>query len=146
MEKTVVFGIYGESNTGKTTLLERLIKHLTNDGFSVGSIKVTDKEISVDTPGKDTWKHYNAGSKITVFSSKIETSFMVREQMKIDKIIDNLEKLGHFDIILIEGANDQNTPKIKIGNAEERENTIFTHTGDFEKLHEMIKTKLMGGK
>jgi molybdopterin-guanine dinucleotide biosynthesis protein B len=146
MKKTLVIGIYGESNTGKTKLLERLINQLTNDGYSVGSIKITDKEISVDTPGKDTWKHREAGSKITVFSSKIETSFMVREQMKIDKIIDSLEKLGHFDIILIEGANDQDTPKIKIGNVDKRENTIFTYTGDFEKIHEMIKTKLIGGK
>ena len=128
MEKTVVFGIYGESNTGKTTLLERLIKHLTNDGFSVGSIKVTDKEISVDTPGKDTWKHYNAGSKITVFSSKIETSFMVREQMKIDKIRLEKKEIDNKRLKLSIGSSNDKYFSIILSNRRLTENNKHPKT------------------
>ena len=56
-----VVGFYGKSNSGKTTLVTKLIEKLSNEGFKVASVKMTDKEISIDSKQKDTWKHSKAG-------------------------------------------------------------------------------------
>ena len=66
MVNQTVFGFYGSSNTGKTTLIVNIIKNLTDEGFNVATVKITDKNISSDTKGKDTWKFSKAGSKIVV--------------------------------------------------------------------------------
>lgn len=145
MKEPVVFGIYGESNTGKTTLMVQLIRQLTCDSYNVATVKKSDKKIGIDAEGKDTWKHCQAGSSLVVFSSSIETDFMVKQKMDTQKIIQHINELGTFDIILVEGANDKKTPKIRLGNIVERENTILSYTGDFDKLVERIKDETNKG-
>lgn len=142
--KTPVIGFYGESKTGKTTLLVEIIRHLSKDGFNVASIKVSDKEICIDSKNKDTWKHADAGSKLVVFSSKNETDFLLKRKSGNDEIVDNIKRLGNFDIIIVEGANDDSIPKIRIGEIKERKNTIFTYDGDFEGLISFIKNEIHG--
>ena len=68
-----VFGIYGKSNSGKTRLIVEIIKRLTNEGFNIACVKISDKKINIDTKSKDTWKYAKAGSKLVVLSSKAET-------------------------------------------------------------------------
>jgi molybdopterin-guanine dinucleotide biosynthesis protein B len=139
MKNPSVVGIYGESNIGKTTLIQDLIKRLIKDKFKVATIKITDKKIGIDTEEKDTWKHAQAGSTLVVFSSPLETDFLFKENQNIDQILQNIKSLGEFDIVLVEGANDQNTPKIRIGNIAKRNNTIYTYKGNFEELINTIK-------
>jgi molybdopterin-guanine dinucleotide biosynthesis protein B len=67
MKKPAVIGFYGESKTGKTTLIIEIIKRLTNEGLKVATVKITDKNIGIDTEGKDTWKYSKAGSELVVF-------------------------------------------------------------------------------
>ena len=83
MKNSVVFGFYGKSNTGKTSLIVKVIKRLTDEKFKVATVKITDKNIGIDTEGKDTWKHNQAGSKIVVLSSPIETGFIIKQNMDI---------------------------------------------------------------
>jgi len=142
MKEPVVFGIYGESNTGKTTLMVQLIRQLTDDGYNVATVKKSDKKIGVDTEGKDTWKHCQAGSNLVVFSSSIETDFMVKQKMDTQKIIQQLNELGTFDIILVEGARDKNIAKIRIGNISCRENTILSYDGNIEEILDIMKKKI----
>ena len=124
-----VVGFYGKSDSGKTTLVTKLIEKLSNEGFKVASVKMTDKEISIDSKQKDTWKHSKAGSEIVVFSTQSETSYMAHSVQSTDQIIKNINLLGKFDIVIIEGCNDKSVPKIRLGNIQERENTIFTYDG-----------------
>lgn len=138
-----VFGIYGKSDTGKTTLVVDIIKRLSNEGFRVASIKITDKKIEIDTKGKDTWKHGEAGSKLVVLSSVNETDFLLKQCEDISEIINQINHIGQYDLILVEGGNDKFIPKIRIGDIKERENTILTYSGDFEKLIEMIKNEIL---
>ena len=56
-----VVSIIGKPDCGKTTLLEKLIPELTNQGYRVGTIKHHVHEFEMDKPGKDTWKHKQAG-------------------------------------------------------------------------------------
>ena len=60
MKKTFIIGFYGKSKTGKTTVITKLIKNLTEEKFKVASIKITDKNVCIDEKEKDTWKHAEA--------------------------------------------------------------------------------------
>ena len=134
-----IIGFYGESNTWKTTLIVKIINRLSKDGFNVASVKISNKKISIDSEGKDTWKHAEAGSKLVVFSSENETDFLLKRKISNNEIVDNIKRLGNYDIILVEGANDENIPKIRMGEIKERKNTIFTYDDDFEELINFIK-------
>jgi len=142
MKKTFVLGIYGNSNTGKTNLMIDLIKHYKEKGFKVATLKITDKNIAFDKPGKDTFKHGEAGSDLVTFSSSIETVFLIKEKQTINNIISNISNFDYYDIIFVEGANDKKTPKIRIGDITERENTICTYYGDFLRLINIITEKM----
>ncbi len=134
-----IIGFYGESNTGKTTLIVKIINRLSKDGFNVASVKISNKKISIDSEAKDTWKHAEAGSKLVVFSTENETDFLLKRKISNNEIVDNIKRLGNYDIILVEGANDENIPKIRLGEIKERKNTIFTYDDDFEELINFIK-------
>jgi len=134
-----IIGFYGESNTGKTTLIVKIINRLSKDGFNVASVKISNKKISIDSEGKDTWKHAEAGSKLVVFSTENETDFLLKRKISNNELVDNIKRLGNYDIILVEGANDENIPKIRLGEIKERKNTIFTYDDDFEELINFIK-------
>ena len=142
MKKPKILGFYGESKSGKTTLITKLIKHLSADGLNVATVKITDKKIKLDSKEKDTWKLSEAGSNLVVLSSAIETDYLVKKKQTINDIIKIMLNIGHFDIILVEGANDKETPKIRLGNIKKRNNTVFTYDGDFEKLLEFVKNQI----
>ena len=142
MEKPFIIGFYGESNTGKTTIITKLIKKLTQENFNIASIKNTDKKISIDQEGKDTWKHTKAGAEIVVFKTPIETDYIVKKQQNLREIIDKIKQFGNYDLVIIEGVNDETTPKIRIGNIKKRKNTVYTYENDFKKLYNFIKEKI----
>lgn len=137
-----IVGFYGKSNSGKTTLVTELIEKISNEGFKVVSVKMTDKELSIDTEQKDTWKHSKAGSEIVVFSTQSETSYIVNSAQSMDQIIKNIDLLVKSDIVIVEGCNSKSIPKIRVGDAEERENTIFTFD-DFDRVYEYVKEQIL---
>jgi molybdopterin-guanine dinucleotide biosynthesis protein B len=141
MKKPKVMGFYGESKSGKTTLITKLIKSLSADGLNVATVKITDKNIELDVKGKDTWEHAEAGSNLVVLSSASETDYIVKQKQTIDDIVENISNIGAFDIILVEGLNDKETPKVRVGGIKQRSNTVFTYDGDFEKLLEFVKNQ-----
>lgn len=139
----IILGFYGHSNTGKTTVIEYLIEKLTNIGFKVAAIKITDKSISIDTEGKDTWRYSKRGAKVVSLSSEIETSFILKYRENLASIIDYINYLG-IDIIFVEGVNDRSIEKIRFGDIPPRENTILTYDGDKEKILKFILDKISG--
>ncbi|HEY59614.1 MAG TPA: molybdopterin-guanine dinucleotide biosynthesis protein B [Anaerolineae bacterium] len=138
-KEPLIIGFYGESHTGKTSLIERIIRKLNDEGYKIATIKKTNINMSIDSKGKDTARLSKAGARLVVFASPIETSYLIKEENKTQDIIKHIEQLGQFDFIFIEGANERQIKKIRLGNMEERENTIFTYNGEFEKLVEMMK-------
>ena len=139
--KSIILGFYGESDSGKTTLVERLIHKLTEEGYQVAAVKKTNQNISIDSDGKDTHRYAQAGAKLVVFSTQIETSFLVNTNIGEEEIIANIQHLGNFDFIFVEGTNENLIPKIRLGTIAERENTLFTYDGDFENLLDLIKNR-----
>ena len=66
-----VIGLAGWSGAGKTTLLTRVIPELVAGGLKVSTIKHAHHAFDLDTPGKDSWRHREAGaSEVLVASSK----------------------------------------------------------------------------
>jgi len=137
-----VIGFYGRSDSGKTSIIIKLIKRLTKEGYKVATIKNCNKKIGIDTEGKDTWKHSQAGAKLVVFSSISETDFIIKRTMKTNDIIAGISELGFYDIVLVEGAADPSIPKIKIGTIPERKNTIGHYHNSFDEIYRIIKSKI----
>jgi molybdopterin-guanine dinucleotide biosynthesis protein B len=119
MFNRVLVAVVGSSESGKTTAIEALIKRLTKQGYTIASAKrIPEPKFTIDTEGKDTWRHANAGAN-TVLSvapkelaviKKVETKKYTLEQL-IAEIPDET------DIIIIEGfknlvGQDMTIPKI----------------------------------
>ncbi len=114
-----VVSIVGKSGSGKTTFLEKLIREISSRGYKIATIKHTHHDISFDQPGKDSWRHAQAGAAATMVSSA--------SQIQIIKPIPKdvtLEELAHqfgeeYDLILTEGFSaGGSTPKIEIHRQE----------------------------
>ncbi len=109
-----VVSIVGKSNSGKTTLLEKLIPELKGRGYRVGTIKHDAHSFSIDHPGKDSWRHTEAGSEVMVISSASQAA-MVRRldgELSLDAIAG--EYMGSVDIVLTEGFKREDKPKVEV--------------------------------
>ena len=71
-----VIGLAGWSGAGKTTLLARVIPHLRGQGLRVSVIKHAHHKFDVDTPGKDSWRHREAGAEEVLVSSGMRWALM----------------------------------------------------------------------
>lgn len=142
MSTPKIFGVYGTSGTGKTTLLTSLVTQLTKEGYTIATIKKTNKKISMDTVNKDTWRHHQAGADLVVFSSLSETDFLLNKALSASEIVRRVSRFGRYDLILMEGADDPGIPKIRLGTGEQRSNTIATYRGDVDEILTLIKQEL----
>lgn len=142
MNQPFALGIYGKSNSGKTKLVQELIKKLIKNGYKVASIKKTDKEIGIDQEGKDTWKHTIAGSELVILSSPVETDIIFKKNLSSFYLTKVISNFGNFDVILIEGVREKSVPKIRVGNIKIRENTIFDYKNNFDKIFNYIKKEI----
>lgn len=110
--------IVGRSGVGKTTLLEKLIPELKQRGYRVGTIKHhSHPGIDMDRPGKDTWRHAQAGSDhvVIVAPDKIVSIRRVAQEPGLDEV---LAAMTGLDIVLTEGYKRANKPKIEVVRAE----------------------------
>jgi molybdopterin-guanine dinucleotide biosynthesis protein MobB len=142
MSAPMVFGVYGDSDSGKTTLIVHLVSQLTKEGYKVATIKRTKKAISMDMEHKDTWRHRDAGASLVVFSSLCETDFLLNKDMSTSEIIRRISVFGCYDLILVEGADDVNIPKIQLGAGKKRSNTIASYRGNIKEIVTLIKIEL----
>jgi molybdopterin-guanine dinucleotide biosynthesis protein MobB len=111
---TPIVSIVGKSKSGKTTLIEKLIGELKSRGYKVATIKHTSQKLVFDEPGKDSWRHTQAGSEMTMVSSpdRIVLIKPITEEP-------SLEEIAHlagedYDLILTEGFSKGNAPKIEV--------------------------------
>ena len=105
-----VFTIVGISDTGKTSTLVEIIKELVKRGFEVNSVKsVHIENFSIDKKGKDSWRHREAGSKVTAIRAHDETSIIVQKGLSVKELL----PFFNCDYLALEGFNEaKNVPKI----------------------------------
>ena len=82
-----VVSIVGKSNSGKTTLLEKLIPELKRRGYRVATVKHDTHGFEVDQPGKDTWRLAQAGADAVVISSSDKLALIKRVRDELDVTI-----------------------------------------------------------
>ena len=132
-----ILGIYGYSDSGKTTLIEKLTSELSAIGWKVAVIK-RSKEDYANISGKDTRRYLQAGAVVSVFSGTGETGIFIDGKINEMQIIKKILKLENYNMIFVEGSRDPEIPKIRIGEIEMRVNTLFTYQNDFTALMEII--------
>ncbi len=109
-----VVSFVGQSNSGKTTLLEKVVQELKIRGYRVAIVKHTHHDFEIDRPGKDTWRLAQAGGDIVVLSSPNKVTLV--ERLDAELTLDEISALfkTKVDIVLTEGYKNGNAPKILI--------------------------------
>lgn len=109
-----VVSIVGKSDSGKTTLIEKIVPLLNNRGYRTGSIKHDAHDFDIDHPGKDTYRHFQAGVQQVVIVSKQKIA-LVKRTATMQSLDDVLTTFFHdVDIVLTEGYKSEQKPKIEI--------------------------------
>ncbi len=121
-----IVSIVGRSNTGKTTLIEKLIGELIRRGYRVATIKHNIHGFDIDHEGKDSWRHKKAGASLTVIASPHQVA--VVEDVKRDYELAELRDkyIRDVDIILSEGFKKNPHPKIEVVRAELKHEPLST--------------------
>ncbi len=110
--KTKIVTIVGKSNSGKTTLLEKLIAKLTQRGYKIGSVKHAHDGFEMDKEGKDSWRHRKAGAGATLVITQKKVALVKDDHTSyIEKM---RSYLSDMDIIIAEGFKKQHLPKIEV--------------------------------
>lgn len=136
--QTRMVGFYGWSNSGKTMLIERVLRELDARGKRAAVIKQSRMEGSLNTPGKDTWRFARAGARPVVFHTQEESVVFLPGTLTLDELVEMITAVDKPDIILVEGARDERVPKIRIGEIDKRPNTTMTYDDDFGALMDFI--------
>lgn len=112
-----VVSVVGKSDVGKTTLLEKLLQESKRRGWRVATVKHDVHGFDMDKPGKDTWRHAQAGADMVVISSpnKIAILESVDEDKPLDEV---LGRIRGVDLIFTEGYRRANKAKIEIYRSE----------------------------
>lgn len=110
-----VFGFAGYSGSGKTTLIEQIIPRLVMEGLRVSVIKHAHHDFDIDRPGKDSYRHREAGATEVMLTAGNRWVLMheLRGQSEPD-LPQQLAHLSPCDLVLVEGFKRQPIPKLEI--------------------------------
>jgi molybdopterin-guanine dinucleotide biosynthesis protein B len=121
-----VFGIAGWSGSGKTTLLERLIPCFTARGLTVSVIKHAHHGFDIDRPGKDSWRHREAGASEVMLACGERWALMHERRDGGElALADLLVRLSPCDLVLIEGFKQEPVPKLEVYRPENGKPPLF---------------------
>jgi len=110
-----IFGFAGWSGSGKTTLIEQLIPRFTKRGLKVSMIKHAHHSFDVDQPGKDSWRHRQAGASEVMVVSERRWALMHELRGAPEPGLDELvPRVSPVDLLLVEGFKHHPHPKIEI--------------------------------
>ena len=114
--KIPVVGLVAKSNTGKTTLLEKIIAELKRRGYRVGAIKHDAHRFDIDKEGKDSWRLTQAGADTMVISSAEKMAMVKMNPSKQESDVSDIIERYFFDvdIVLTEGFKRSPIPKIEV--------------------------------
>ena len=112
-----IFGIVGYKNSGKTFIVQKLIKYFINKKLKVASIKHAHHNFEIDKPGTDSFLHRKSGSQeIIISSSKRWAKITELNNSKEKNLRDLLKQLDKPDIVIVEGFKNENHIKFEIIN------------------------------
>lgn len=120
-----IVSLVGKSDTGKTTFLEKLVAEMVSRGWRVATVKHHVHDFDIDVPGKDSWRHGQAGAVTTMVSSPDKFALMrkVEQELTLDELA---EQAGDVDILLTEGFKRKARTAIEISRLERSAELICT--------------------
>ncbi|MHC1585814.1 MAG: molybdopterin-guanine dinucleotide biosynthesis protein B [Candidatus Syntropharchaeia archaeon] len=128
-----VLSIVGDRDSGKTMLIENLIRILKKRG-KVGCVK--HSKSGFDIQGKDTHRFKIAGADVVFGISEKET-IKITEEKEIEKVLDELSDEG-MDFVIVEGFKDSSIPKIALGDVSAKNILRRMHKPKIEEIVEII--------
>jgi len=162
-----VVSIVGKSDSGKTTVVEQLVRRLVERGHRVATCKHHVHEVDIDIPGKDSWRHAKAGAQVTMISAP--TQFAVVSKVDRERTLDEIvEAAGDVDILITEGFKRADFVRIEVSrrarsdeviSAPEELTALITDNtdlriegvplfelNDYDGLTEFVERTFLGGK
>lgn len=114
----VISFISSRSGMGKTTFLEKLIAEMKRRGYRIGVIKHDSHGFEMDHPGKDTWRHTQAGADVVCISSPGKLA-LIKQTSQDTPLADIIPLIAEVDFIFVEGFKKHGTVRVEIfrGNA-----------------------------
>jgi molybdopterin-guanine dinucleotide biosynthesis protein B len=121
-----IISIVGKSDSGKTTLIEKLVPELTLRGYRIATVKHDVHGFEVDREGKDSWRHKQAGAHTVVIASPHKVALIrdVEKDLTLEEIREKL--IQDVDLILSEGYKKDIQPKIEIFRKEKHKELLCT--------------------
>ena len=109
-----LFIFVGHSNSGKTTLVEKLLPELTRRGKRVATIKHAHHKVELDNEGKDSWRYKQAGAVMSmlVTTTALQLVADAVERREPQQLAERF--LGEADLVLAEGFSHAPGPKVEI--------------------------------
>ncbi len=126
-----VFGIAGWSGSGKTTLLEKLIPALIARGLKVSVIKHAHHGFDIDKPGKDSWRHREAGAAEVMLACGTRWALMHECRAEPEpQLAELLARLAPCDLVLVEGFKQEPVPKLEVHRPANGKPPLFAERDD----------------
>ncbi|NWF54550.1 MAG: molybdopterin-guanine dinucleotide biosynthesis protein B [Syntrophaceae bacterium] len=121
-----IVSIVGTSDSGKTTLIEKLVPELNRRGYRVATVKHDVHGFDVDREGKDSWRHKQAGAHTVIISSPQKLALIrdVDHDAELTELRDKY--IQDVDIILSEGFKRNSQPKIEVFRKERHRELLCT--------------------
>ncbi len=109
-----VLSIVGRSNAGKTTLVEKLVARLSAQGLRIATIKHSHHQPELDTPGKDSWRHKQAGAARAFLIGPQQMMMVADVEASLNPNLLASRYCEGFDLVLVEGYNSLPGAKIEV--------------------------------
>jgi molybdopterin-guanine dinucleotide biosynthesis protein B len=121
-----IISVVGKSDSGKTTLIEKLLPELTRRNYRIATVKHDVHGFEVDREGKDSWRHKKAGAHTVVIASPNKVALIrdVEKDLTLEEIRDKL--IQDVDLILAEGYKKDVQPKIEVFRKEKHKELLCT--------------------
>ncbi|NIR00890.1 MAG: molybdopterin-guanine dinucleotide biosynthesis protein B [Gemmatimonadales bacterium] len=115
-EPVPIVSVVGRKNSGKTTLVEALVRELSRRGHRVGTIKHDAHGFEIDHEGKDSWRHKRAGAETVVIASASKVAMVMVKSVTADPGPYALAStlLGDMDIIIAEGYRKLGRHRVEV--------------------------------
>jgi molybdopterin-guanine dinucleotide biosynthesis protein B len=121
-------GVIGYSNSGKTTLIEKLIPVFRSRGLSVSAIKNAHHGFDMDRPGKDSFRYREAGAGQVLIATALRWAMLTETPARPATLEELLALLQPCDLVIIEGFKSEgHVPRIEVLRAGQSEPAIYLH-------------------
>ena len=126
-----VFGLVGWSDSGKTTLMTKLLPELISRGLKVSTAKHAHHEFDLDTKGKDSYLHRSSGATEVMIASRQRWALLHEHRDEPEPVLEELiTHMTPVDLLLVEGMKHHAHDKIEVHRGERSAPLVLEHHPD----------------